>query len=153
MGAHYSRYADDIALSGDRLLATRRDRIETLVGAAAREEGWHLNHRKTRCATRAGAQRLCGVVVNQHPNLPRAEFDRLKAVLHGCVVDGPAAHNRNHLADWRGHLIGRVAWARQVNPAKAQRLSALLERVDWTRAAAAASPGSADTPSPLRPEG
>jgi RNA-directed DNA polymerase len=133
LGARYSRYADDIALSGGHLLAERRDRIQAMVGAAALEEGFDLNHRKTRCATRAGAQRLCGVMINEHPNLPRREFDRLKAVLHGCVVDGPAAHNRDQTADWRGHLIGRVAWARQVNPVKAQRLSTLLERIDWTR--------------------
>ncbi len=133
MGARYSRYADDIALSGDRLLATRRDRIETLVGAAAREEGFRLNHRKTRCATRAGAQRLCGVVVNEHPNLPRSEFDRLKALLHRCVIDGPASQNTHAVVDWRGHLIGRVAWARQLNAAKATRLGALLDRIDWSR--------------------
>ncbi len=132
-GAHYSRYADDLVISGGKGLAARRLQIEALVGAAAREEGFALQHRKTRCATRAGAQRVCGLVVNEHPNLPRAEFDRLKAVLHRCVVDGPQAQNRDGIADWRGHLIGRVSWAAQVNPDKAARLSALLSRIDWAR--------------------
>jgi RNA-directed DNA polymerase len=54
-------------------------------------------------------------------------------VLHRCVVDGPRAHNRSGIADWRGHLIGRVSWALQVNPDKAARLAALLSRIDWTR--------------------
>lgn len=132
-GARYSRYADDLVISGGKGLAARRLQVEALVGAAARAEGFALQHRKTHCATRAGAQRVCGIVVNDHPNLPRAEFDRLKAVLHRCVVDGPRAHNRSGLADWRGHLIGRVAWARQVNPAKAARLSMLLAQIDWAR--------------------
>ena len=125
-GARYSRYADDLVISGGPWLAARHRAIEALVGAAAREEGFALQHRKTHCATRAGAQRVCGIVVNEHPNLPRAEFDRLKAVLHRCVVDGPAAQNREGVADWRGYLIGRVSWAAQVNPGKAARLSALL---------------------------
>lgn len=132
-GARYSRYADDLVISGGKALAARRLQIEALVGAAAREEGFALQHRKTHCATRAGAQRVCGIVVNDHPNLPRAEFDRLKAVLHRCVIDGPSAQNRQAIADWRGHLVGRVSWAAQVNPSKAARLSALLQRIDWTR--------------------
>jgi RNA-directed DNA polymerase len=132
-GARYSRYADDLVMSGSAFLAARRGQIEALVGAAAREEGFALQHRKTHCATRAGAQTVCGIVVNQHPNLPRAEFDRLKAVLHRCAVDGPAAQNRGGVADWRGHLVGRVSWALQVNPDKAARLSALLQRIDWAR--------------------
>jgi RNA-directed DNA polymerase len=132
-GARYSRYADDLVISGGRGLAARRMQLEALVGAAAREEGFALQHRKTHCATRAGAQRVCGIVVNDKPNLPRAEFDRLKAVLHRCVVDGPSMQNRSGIADWRGHLVGRVSWALQVNPEKAARLSALLSRIDWTR--------------------
>jgi RNA-directed DNA polymerase len=132
-GARYSRYADDLVVSGGKGLAARRAQIEALVGAAAREEGFALQHRKTHCATRAGAQRVCGLVVNEHPNLPRAEFDRLKAVLHRCVEGGPSAQNRHSIADWRGHLVGRVSWAAQVNPDKAARLSALLQRIDWTR--------------------
>jgi RNA-directed DNA polymerase len=131
--ARYSRYADDLVISGGKGLAARRLQLEALVGTAAREEGFALQHRKTHRATRAGAQRVCGLVVNEHPNLPRSEFDRLKAVLHRCVVDGPSTQNRMGIGDWRGHLIGRVSWALQVNPRKAARLSALLSRIDWTR--------------------
>jgi hypothetical protein len=74
---------------------------------------------------------VCGVVVNRHPNVPREQFDHLKAVLHGCVRDGPAAHNRDGHADWRAHLHGRVAWVAQLNPDKARRLQRLLQRIDW----------------------
>jgi RNA-directed DNA polymerase len=54
-------------------------------------------------------------------------------VQHRCVEGGPSAQNRHAIADWRGHLVGRVSWAAQVNPDKAARLSALLQRIDWTR--------------------
>ncbi len=73
------------------------------------------------------------VVVNQRPNLPRPEFDRLKAILHRCATDGPAAQNRDQHPHWRSHLQGRVAWAAQLNPAKALRLQRLLDRIDWQR--------------------
>jgi hypothetical protein len=78
-------------------------------------------------------EEMCHVVVNRHPNLPRPEFDRLRALLHRCVTDGPAAQNRDGHPHWREYLQGRVAWAAQRNPAKALRLSRLLDQIDWSR--------------------
>lgn len=133
LGARYTRYADDIVLSGGPSLYGARLRIEAWVGHIVREEGFRLNHRKSRCQTAAQRQSVCNVVVNQHPNLPRPEFDRLKALLHRCAVEGPASQNREGLPNWREHLQGRVAWAVQLNPAKGARLQRLLERIDWNR--------------------
>jgi RNA-directed DNA polymerase len=131
LGARYSRYADDLVISGPRSLGDNFARIAAWVGHIASDERYAVNHRKTRVATQATAQRVCGVVVNQHPNLPRAEFDRLRAVLHQCVLHGPHTQNREGHSDFRAHLSGRVSWAAQLNPAKAQRLHALWERITW----------------------
>jgi RNA-directed DNA polymerase len=132
LGATYSRYADDLVLSGPASLRGSFDRIATWVGRIALEEGYALNHRKTRLATQAAAQRVCGVVVNAHPNPPRREFDRLRAVLHQCTLQGPASQNLEGHADFRAHLWGRVQWAAQLNAAKAARLHALWQRIDWS---------------------
>jgi hypothetical protein len=121
--ARYSRYADDIVFSGPALLQRRAPEIEAFVAALAIEEGFALQHRKTHVATQAAQQRACGIVVNRHPNLPRAEFDRLKATLHRRTQQGPVS------PDEAFELRGRVAWARQLNPAKAQRLQRLLDRL------------------------
>jgi len=107
--------------------------ISAWVAAIAADEGFVINPRKTRSLGVAQRQSVCGIVVNQHPNLPRDEFDRLKATLHRCVVNGPASQNRDQHADWRGHLQGRVAWAAQLNAAKAEKLKLLLDHVDWSR--------------------
>lgn len=96
-------------------------------------EGFTLNHRKTRCLTASRRQAVCSIVVNRHPNLPRPEFDRLKAILHQCVTSGPTSQNREGKPHWREYLHGRVAWAAQLNPAKAQRLKRLLDQIDWSR--------------------
>ena len=131
LGARYTRYADDIVLSGDASLLHAADRVETRIGAWALEEGFALNHRKTHRVARSRRQEVCNIVVNTRPNLPRVEFDRLKAQLHACATKGAAAQNRTGLANWEQHLRGRVAWAEQVNASKAQRLRRLLERIDW----------------------
>jgi RNA-directed DNA polymerase len=133
LGARYTRYADDIVLSGPQHLRDALPRIEAWVGRIALEEGFALNHRKTRCLTAAHRQAVCSIVVNRRLSLPRNEFDRLKAVLHQCVRDGPAAQNRSAHPSWREHLRGRVAWAAQLNPGKAQRLQRLFDQVDWAR--------------------
>lgn len=133
LGARYTRYADDIVFSGGAHLRDARQRIETWVGRIAREEGFALNHRKTRCLGAGRRQAVCNVVVNRTPNLPRDQFDRLKAMLHQCVVQGPSTQNRDGVAHWREHLRGRVAWAMQVNAGKAVRLQRLLDAIDWSR--------------------
>lgn len=134
VGARYTRYADDIVFSGGRHLRDASSRIEAWVGRIALDEGYALNHRKTRCLSTGRRQAICGIVVNARPNLPRREFDRLKAILHRCVVEGPWTQNREGHARWREHLSGRVAWAVQLNPAKAARLQRLFARIDWTPA-------------------
>jgi RNA-directed DNA polymerase len=71
-------------------------------------------------------------VVNQHCNVGRAEFDRLKAILHNCRRTGPAAQNRAQVADFRRHLEGRIAWVEHVNPRRGTKLRLLFERIDWS---------------------
>lgn len=129
LGARYSRYADDLVLSGPRSLLKRAAVTEARVGAIAREEAFTLQHRKTHCSTTAGAQRVCGVVVNARPNLPRAEFDLLKAQLHRCQRDGLIATARAQgttANELRAHLLGRLSWATQLNADKAERLQRLV---------------------------
>lgn len=130
-GARYSRYADDLVISGPATLPVRQ--LTAWVAAIAADEGFTVNPRKTRSLGIAQRQSVCGIVVNERPNLARDEFDRLKATLHRCVVDGPSGQNREGHADWRAHLQGRVAWATQLNAAKAQKLKTLLDRIDWSR--------------------
>ena len=39
-------------------------------------------------------QYLAGVVANQRLNVPRPDYDRLKAILTNCARRGPAGENR-----------------------------------------------------------
>jgi RNA-directed DNA polymerase len=129
--ATYSRYADDLVLSGGPLLRRAADTVAAAVADVAREEGFHVNETKRRMATRAGRQRVCGIVVNERPNLARHEYDRLKAVLHDAALHGPAAANRAGVGDLRAHLQGRVAWLESLNPARGARLRERLDAIDW----------------------
>jgi len=131
LGARYSRYGDDLAFSGDSDFAACGDRFLRLAMAICADEGFAVNRRKTRIMRRSGRQRVTGIVVNDHMNVPRPEYDRLKAILHNCVRHGPADQNRLNHSDFRAHLDGRITWVENVNPPRGLKLRLLFMAVEW----------------------
>jgi RNA-directed DNA polymerase len=131
-GARYSRYADDLAFSGDAAFARGWARFAALVGAIAADEGFRIQQRKTRAMPRGGRQEITGLVVNTHPAVRRADYDRLRAVLNNCARFGPESQNRDARPDFRDHLEGRIAWVSQVQPTRGAKLRELARRIDWS---------------------
>jgi RNA-directed DNA polymerase len=129
--ANYTRYADDLAFSGDAVFTQDincfRRNVETIVV----DEGFALNAAKTRIMRRCSRQRVTGIVVNEHCNIGRAEFDALKAILHNCARHGPAGQNRAAVPDFRRHLDGRVAWVEQINLRRGEKLRRLFDAIMW----------------------
>lgn len=130
-GAAYTRYADDIVFSGPEAFRPQFRALQAWVAAIANDEGFALHPDKTRCLAQHRQQRITGVVVNTHPNTPRHDYDKLKACLHQCMLHGPASQNHDALADFRGHLLGRIAWVQQFNAARAAKLMGLFDRITW----------------------
>jgi len=130
-GARYTRYADDLAFSGDQEFAARIVAFLAAVKNIADDEGFALNSRKTRVMRRGGRQRVTGIVVNDHVNVSRTAYDELKAILHNCRKNGPDAENRAELRDFRAHLDGRVTWVEHVNAPRGQRLRRMFNEIRW----------------------
>ena len=130
-GANYTRYADDLLFSGDRTFAQSLANFRVWVQVVAIAEGFKVRHSKTQVLRAGHRQQVCGIVLNEHPNPPREQFDRLRAILWNCVRFGPESQNREQHPRFREHLEGRVAWFRQINPQKAARLERLLNQIQW----------------------
>jgi hypothetical protein len=79
----------------------------------------------------SSAQRVCGLTVNSRPNVPRQQYDRLKAILTNCVRHGVASQNSERHPDFRGHLRGKIAWVQAIAPARGSKLLGLFEALDW----------------------
>jgi RNA-directed DNA polymerase len=126
-GARYARYADDLVFSGSQSLYREARALQAWVQAIANDEGFALNAAKQRQMRAHQQQRITGLVVNQRPNLPREDYDRLRAELHRASRSGtvdPAAQAR---------LQGQVAWACQsLAPTRVAKLQALLARLGPT---------------------
>ncbi len=123
-GATYTRYADDLVLSGGPELLRAAAGVRETVARIARDEGFLLNAGKTRVMTDAGRQTVGGVVVNVRPNVARQEYDRLKAVLHNAVHDGPGDLDP-------AVLRGRIAWVASLHPGRGTELERRFARVAW----------------------
>jgi hypothetical protein len=130
-GAAYTRYADDLAFSGDRDFVRGIDRFATHVTVVLLEEGFRVNHRKTRVMRQGVRQNLAGLVTNDKMNVTRPNFDRLKAILTNCARFGPETQNRDRRPDFCSHLHGRVSFIEMINPEKGRRLRTLLRKVQW----------------------
>ena len=131
-GAVYSRYADDLVFSGPASLGRRARVLQAWVSAIAESEGFALHPLKTRRLPAHRRQRVTGLVINQRPNLARADYDRLRAELHrlaGQSAVDPAL---------RAHLRGRLAWAaRFVCASRARKLERLFGQIDFAPPATA----------------
>lgn len=132
VGAQYTRYADDLVFSGDDAFRRQAPRFLVAVGTIALEEGFEVNMRKTRLMPRGVSQRAGGIVLNERPNVPREQFDQLKAILHNAVRHGPATENRENRSDFQAHLRGRIAHVESIHPPRGARLRKLFDSIDWT---------------------
>jgi len=131
VGARYTRYADDLVFSGDQDFGRMADRFYIRVCAIALEEGFEVHTRKTRIMRQSVSQMAAGVVLNRHINTPRSRYDRLKAIIHNCVLHGPSNQNRIEAPDFRAHLAGQIAHIEMLNPARAKKLWEQFGRVRW----------------------
>ncbi|MGY1602153.1 reverse transcriptase family protein [Geodermatophilus sp. SYSU D00815] len=129
-GATYTRYVDDLLVSGGPGTGRLAERVRAIVA----DEGFRLHPGKVRVMRSADRQHALGAVVNAHPALPRRERDALRALLHNCAVHGWRSQTRGRdAATFRDHVLGRVAWAASLDPAFGARLHALAARIDWAR--------------------
>ena len=138
MGWTYTRYADDLLLSGPRASSKFLKQIQIWVGAIALEENFDVNMRKTRIMTHGHRQHAGGLVFNEIPNIPRENYDSLKAILYNCVKHGPAMQNREQRADFKAHLQGQISQVVHIHPPRGKRLRTLFDRIEWDAPAASA---------------
>lgn len=127
----YTRYADDLTFSGGEILSRQRDRMIQLIGRIVLDEGFRLNQSKTCVMTQSQRQFVAGVVVNVRPNIPRGEFDQLKAMLTNCRRHGVESQNREHHLHFRAHLEGRIAQVAAIHLQRGRKLWELFTQISW----------------------
>jgi retron-type reverse transcriptase len=125
-GFAYTRYADDLTLSGDNAKAVGK--LLRSVRGIVLSEGYTENANKTRVMRRANRQEVTGVTVNARPKVARQELRTLRAILHNAAKHGLESQNREQRPNFAAYLRGKVAYACMVDPSRAAEWRARLAK-------------------------
>jgi RNA-directed DNA polymerase len=131
VGANYTRYADDLIFSGDQDFERGLRRFRVFACAIVLAEGFAIRHRKTRVMRSGAQQSIAGLIVNHHINVPRSEYERLKATLHNCRHFGPESQNRAKHPRFREHLQGKIAYVAMTHRQRGAKLQKEFDQITW----------------------
>ena len=124
-------YADDITISPkggvDRSDNVTISNVIISICDMVKRHGFIINAPKTKVMKRGARQTVCGVVVNEHTNLPQKERKRLRAIVHNICTNGVEAEARKFDPDateelFLNHIKGKLNWYRMLNPELGNRL-------------------------------
>lgn len=130
-GARYTRYADDLTLSGPGQSIPALREIIPFAEWIVYNERFTTNKSKRRVLRRHQQQSVTGIVVNEKLSLSRADYDQLKAILTNCIRHGGASQNRAGHADFASHLRGRIGHFLSVHRERGEKLRVLFQQIDW----------------------
>lgn len=111
-GLRYSRYCDDITVSGDKYF---NEKLQDLIKKIIVEEGFTVNDEKTRMLSKRACQTVTGLTVNDKVSVPRRRRRNLRAAIHKGVPEGwPYDRKRNHLHGLAAYVSMVKNVARQI---------------------------------------
>lgn len=124
MSLHYTRYADDITLSGSfRVMPA----IQAVMAALGKVE-LRLNVRKTRLMCRHQRQEVTGVVVNSKIQAPRKLRRQLRQEIYYLQKFGKSGHRPRSLplhGNRLNHLRGLAEFIRFLDPSDRDAIAAI----------------------------
>ncbi len=129
LGLDYTRYADDLTISGGKDFNEKTGYLLARIRHIAQDEGFTLNAKKTRVKRPNARQSVTGLVVNANPGVPRDVVRRLRAILHRAKAEGLAAQNRTGEPNFRSWVDGMIAYVAMSRPAVGAKLWAALSEV------------------------
>lgn len=118
----YTRYADDITISGNGELQNRIGWVMARVRHLADEEGFRVNESKSRILRRSTAQKVTGLVVNDRPGVARSDVRRIRAILHHAKSEGLEEQNRSGHPNFSAWLEGMISYIGMARPEVAAKL-------------------------------
>jgi RNA-directed DNA polymerase len=116
-GFAYTRYIDDLALSGSRRLLNFCGMVQRIV----EEQGFTINPAKIRTMLASTRQVVTKIVVNQKLNLPRERYISIRRQV------AKVASSRNRLSAEIDSVRGQLSWLSLVNPGRGLRLRGRME--------------------------
>ena len=131
---NYSRYADDIIFSGEKITQPMQKTILKIIT----DEGFRIAHRKTKILTRGDRQVVTGLIVNDKVSFGREEYRNLRASIHNCKSIGVVRAKKKteekikkKIPNFRNYLMGRVNYLIGIDQEKGHVLKEELTKINW----------------------
>ncbi|AKB75143.1 Retron-type RNA-directed DNA polymerase [Methanosarcina lacustris Z-7289] len=124
----YSRYADDITISGSYNLAMHKEIIIKIIN----ENGFEVNYKKVRMVSKGSRQKVTGLVVNDKVGMGRTKKKTLRAIVHNILMNGPVFENRDNDPFFRERIFGYLGCANAIDPEFTSPLIDSLKKIDWS---------------------
>lgn len=125
----YSRYADDITVSGSYNLPMHKKKIIKIIEM----NGFTINEEKTRMFSKGSRQMVTGLVVNDKVSIGRNNKKTQRAIVHNILINGPVVENRLNDPFFKERVFGHLGNANAVDPEFAKPLIESLKKIDWSQ--------------------
>ncbi|MDH2331031.1 reverse transcriptase family protein [Paenibacillus polymyxa] len=130
IGASYSRYADDITISGPMEIKNYLRTIKKIII----DEGFSVNAKKVRIQFQNQRQIVTGLVVNQEVSVPREEVRSLIQEIYYCKKYGLNGHLRKKgikNSGYKDHLYGKAYFIKMINRELGLKIINDLDQIMW----------------------
>ncbi|EPD92519.1 retron St85 family RNA-directed DNA polymerase [Paenibacillus sp. HGH0039] len=131
MNADYSRYADDITMSGDENV---RQYIETIKSIII-NEGFDINYKKLRLQTDNNMQEVTGLIVNEDVKVKRKYKKRLEQHIYYCKKFGVYSHLKKIESEsksyFKEYLYGIANFIKMIEPDEGLEFLKKLDEINW----------------------
>jgi len=104
-GISYTRYADDLSLSG--LNPSKVVKIIPMIKKIIKDENFKLNNKKTRVSSSARAKIVTGLVINEaEVGIGKQKYKDLRAKIHHLILPHEQANEKllYHVEGWLSYL-------------------------------------------------
>ena len=111
----YTRYADDLAFSGE----LNEKEIKDLVQGELQKIGLELNPSKTKLMRQNDPQLISGIIVNKKSQVPKKQRNKLRNEMFYIKKFGLASHMERTNQDRKNylkHLIGKINYVLLIHP-------------------------------------
>lgn len=129
--ANYTRYADDITISGEYRIKGCMDIVEKII----KDEGFFVNQNKTRISYKHQRQEVTGLLVNSQRVRVNKNYKRkIKQEIYYCLKYGVSDHLRHIECDksfFKEYLYGKVYFVKMVEPEIGNCLLEELDSINW----------------------
>lgn len=130
IGADYSRYADDITLSGTGKIA----RYISLMKKVIKDEGFEVNNKKVRVHYQHHRQMVTGLIVNEKLSVPRETKQYLRQQIYYSKKFGVTdnlAWQEVDKTNYKDHLYGLACFVKMVEKPMGEKFLLELNQIDW----------------------